>query len=99
MQSTQVPQTTSSGAELRGGDIRAARLPADQYAKNFCDSHASLNLAQAKLEADRCYYCFDAPCITACPTGIDIPTFIHRIADDNIRGSALSILSVNPLVQ
>ena len=97
MQSTQVPQTTSSGAELRGGDIRAARLPADQYAKNFCDSHASLNLAQAKLEADRCYYCFDAPCITACPTGIDIPTFIHRIADDNIRGSALSILSANPL--
>ncbi len=92
MQSTPVQQTTSTPA-----DIRAARLPADQYAKNFCDSHASLNLAQAKLEADRCYYCFDAPCITACPTGIDIPTFIHRIADDNIRGSAFSILSVNPL--
>ena len=92
MQSTQVQQTTSSGA-----DVRAARLPADQYAKNFCDSHASLNLAQAKVEADRCYYCFDAPCITACPTGIDIPTFIHRIADDNIRGSAHSILSANPL--
>ena len=88
---------SKSGAEFRGGDVRAARLPADQYAKNFCDSHASLNLAQAKLEADRCYYCFDAPCITACPTGIDIPTFIHRIADDNIRGSAHSILSANPL--
>ena len=85
------------GAEFRGGDVRAARLPADQYAKNFCDSHAALNLAQARLEADRCYYCFDAPCTTACPTGIDIPTFIHRIADDNIRGSAHSILSANPL--
>jgi dihydropyrimidine dehydrogenase (NAD+) subunit PreT len=88
MQSTPAPASP---------DVQAARLPADQYAKNFCDSHASLNLAQAKLEADRCYYCFDAPCITACPTGIDIPTFIHRIADDNIRGSAHSILSANPL--
>ncbi len=97
MQSTPVQPTNSSGADLRGGDIRGGRLPVDQYAKNFCDSHASLNLAQAKLEADRCYYCFDAPCITACPTGIDIPTFIHRIADDNIRGSAHSILSANPL--
>ena len=92
MQSTPVQPTNPSGI-----DMRAGRLPADQYAKNFCDSHAALNLAQAKLEADRCYYCFDAPCITACPTGIDIPTFIHRIADDNIRGSAHSILSANPL--
>ncbi len=97
MQSTSVQPTTSSGADLTGGDVRAARLSADQYAKNFCDSHASLNLAQAKLEADRCYYCFDAPCITACPTGIDVPTFIRRIADDNIRGAAHSILSANPL--
>jgi dihydropyrimidine dehydrogenase (NAD+) subunit PreT len=92
MQSTPAQPVSSSGS-----DVRAARLSADQYVKNFCDSHASLNLAQAKLEADRCYYCFDAPCITACPTGIDIPTFIHRIADDNIRGSAQSILSANPL--
>ena len=87
----------SKSADKTAADIRAGRLAAEQYAKNFCDSHASLNLAQAKLEADRCYYCFDAPCITACPTGIDIPTFIHRIADDNIRGSAHSILSANPL--
>ena len=78
-------------------DVRPGRLPADQYARNFCDSHSALNLAQAKLEADRCYYCFDAPCITACPTGIDVPTFIRRIADDNIRGAAHSILSANPL--
>jgi dihydropyrimidine dehydrogenase (NAD+) subunit PreT len=87
----------SQSADKAVADVRAGRLSVDQYAKNFCDSHASLNLAQAKLEADRCYYCFDAPCITACPTGIDIPTFIHRIADDNIRGSAHSILSANPL--
>lgn len=80
-----------------GVDVRAGRLPDAQYAKNFCDSHASLNLAQAKLEADRCYYCFDAPCIAACPTGIEIPSFIQRIADNNIRGSAQAILSANPL--
>ena len=78
-------------------DVKAGRLPADQYARNFCDSHPPLNLAQAKLEADRCYYCFDAPCIAACPTGIDIPSFIQRIADGNIRGSAQAILSANPL--
>ena len=87
----------SKSADKTVADVRALRLTAEQYERNFCDSHAPLNLAQAKLEADRCYYCFDAPCITACPTGIDIPTFIHRIADDNIRGSAHSILSANPL--
>ncbi len=80
-----------------GAELRSGRLAPEQYARNFCDSHASLNLAQARLEADRCYYCFDAPCITACPTGIDVPSFIHRIADDNIRGAAHSILSANPL--
>ena len=87
---------TIANADARA-DVRAGRLPTDQYAKNFCDAHPPLNLAQAKLEADRCYYCFDAPCITACPTGIDIPSFIQRIADHNIRGSAQAILSANPL--
>ena len=90
------PQITQP-PEKKHTNVRAARLSPEQYARNFCDSHAPLNLAQAKLEADRCYYCFDAPCTTACPTGIDIPTFIHRIADDNIRGSAHAILSANPL--
>ena len=77
--------------------VHAGRLSSDQYAHNFCDAHPPLNLAQAKIEADRCYYCFDAPCQTACPTGIDIPSFIHRIADDNIRGAAHTILKANPL--
>ena len=77
--------------------IRAGRLDAAQYARNFCDAHAPLTLAQARIEADRCYYCYEAPCQTACPTGIDIPSFIQRIADDNIRGSAQAILSANPL--
>lgn len=77
--------------------IHPARLPRARYEQNFCDSHAALSLAQAKIEADRCYYCFDAPCQTACPTGIDIPSFIRRIADDNLRGSAHAILGANPL--
>jgi dihydropyrimidine dehydrogenase (NAD+) subunit PreT len=77
--------------------VHAGRLSSDQYAHNFCDAHPPLNLAQAKIEADRCYYCYDAPCQTACPTGIDIPSFIHRIADDNIRGAAHTILKANPL--
>jgi len=78
-------------------DLRAGRLDAAQYRHNFCDAHPPLSLAQARVEADRCYYCFEAPCQTACPTGIDIPSFIQRIADNNIRGSAHAILSANPL--
>ena len=87
----------SKSADSADADVHPARLAIEQYERNFCDSHTPLNLAQARLEADRCYYCYDAPCITACPTGIDIPTFIHRIADDNLRGSAQAILSANPL--
>ncbi|MCZ4314233.1 NAD(P)-dependent oxidoreductase [Comamonadaceae bacterium G21597-S1] len=78
-------------------DIRAGRLDAGQYPRNFCDAHPPLTLAQARVEADRCYYCFEAPCQAACPTGIDVPSFIQRIADNNIRGSAHAILSANPL--
>lgn len=77
--------------------ITAGRLDEAQYAANFGDSHAPLNRIQALVEAERCYYCFDAPCQTACPTGIDIPAFIQRIAQDNIRGSAQAILEANPL--
>ena len=89
-----VPPSSATGASP---DVRAGRLEAAQYAANFCDAHPPLTLAQARIEAERCYYCFDAPCQTACPTGIDIPSFIQRIADNNIRGSAHAILSANPL--
>eukprot|EP01036_Dinobryon_divergens_P053405 gene53405-71391_t len=78
-------------------DVRAGRLDPAQYAKNFCDAHPPLNVVQANIEAERCYYCHDAPCATACPTGIDIPSFIHRIAQDNYRGAARAILEANPL--
>jgi dihydropyrimidine dehydrogenase (NAD+) subunit PreT len=77
--------------------VHPGRLPPEQYASNFSDAHAPLNRAQALVEAERCYYCYDAPCITACPTGIDIPSFIQRIAQENNRGAAQAILLANPL--
>lgn len=52
---------------------------------------------EAAAEANRCLFCHDAPCVTACPTGIDIPGFIHKIATENLRGSAKRILSANLL--
>ena len=76
-------------------DIKPARLSACQYAVNFSDSHPPLTSVQALIEAERCYYCHDAPCVTACPTGIDIPSFIRRISEDNLRGAARAILEAN----
>jgi glutamate synthase (NADPH/NADH) small chain len=52
---------------------------------------------EAKVEATRCLYCFDAPCIASCPTGIDIPAFIKKIAFDNVTGAARTILEANVL--
>ena len=78
-------------------DVRPGRLGADQYAHHFADASPRLSQAQALLEAERCLYCFDAPCATACPTHIDVPSFIRRIAEDNLRGAASAILQANPL--
>ncbi|MGH8169690.1 MAG: NAD(P)-dependent oxidoreductase [Steroidobacteraceae bacterium] len=78
-------------------DIRPGRLTAEAYAAHFADHMPPLTDAQALLEADRCLYCYDAPCIQACPTRIDVPSFIKRIAEDNLRGAAETILRSNPL--
>src|SRR5690606_3256601 len=64
-------------------------------AQNFADVAPPLDDRQALIAANRCYYCYDAPCITACPTGIDIPTFIRGIATGNLKGAATTILSAN----
>ena len=61
------------------------------------DKKPTLTPAEAKAEAERCLYCADAPCIKACPTSIDIPTFIKKIASDNVRGSAKTIFEQNLL--
>ena len=57
--------------------------------------HPPLTRPEALIEADRCYFCFDAPCTTACPTGIDIPGYIQKIRSGNLKGSAHTILSEN----
>ena len=79
------------------GDIAAGRLDATRLAANFADAHPPLSPAQAVVEANRCYFCHDAPCVEACPTGIDIPSFIRKIATGNLRGSAQTILEANIL--
>jgi len=68
---------------------------AANIAGNFADLHPPLSRHEASVEADRCYFCFDAPCITACPTGIDIPLFIREISTGNATGAAKTILSQN----
>ena len=76
-------------------DIQSGRLSRQQLEQNFEDIHPPLDSGNAMLEAQRCYYCFDAPCVNACPTAIDIPSFIRKISTGNIRGSAKDILSQN----
>ena len=76
-------------------DIRPHRLDKAEIDRNFGELHPPLSRAEALIEADRCYFCFDAPCTTACPTGIDIPGFIQKIRSDNPRGSARTILEEN----
>ena len=78
-------------------DVRAGRLATEEYAERFADATPRFTASQALLEAERCLYCYDAPCATACPTSIDVPSFIKRIADGNLRGSAQTILDSNPL--
>lgn len=78
-------------------DIRTGRLDQIDYDNNFEDLHAPLSRHEAMVEADRCYFCYDAPCMTACPTSIDIPLFIREIAADNPSGSAKTILNQNIL--
>jgi glutamate synthase (NADPH/NADH) small chain len=88
---------TTSTPATHGPDIQAGRLPPEEYAKRFADATPRFTSSQALLEAERCLYCFDAPCATACPTSIDVPSFIKRIGDGNLRGAARTILDSNPL--
>jgi glutamate synthase (NADPH/NADH) small chain len=76
-------------------DIRGGRLAAEEYARNFADAHPPLAPNQALIESDRCYFCHDAPCVQACPTQIDIPSFIRKIATGNVKGAAHDILKQN----
>jgi dihydropyrimidine dehydrogenase (NAD+) subunit PreT len=74
-----------------------SKLPADRSESVFTDFKPAYSSNQAAVEANRCIYCHDAPCIQACPTSIDIPEFIRKIATGNVKGSARTIFDSNIL--
>jgi dihydropyrimidine dehydrogenase (NAD+) subunit PreT len=78
-------------------DIAGHRLSPADYAEAFADLTPPLSRKSALVEASRCLFCYDAPCVEACPTGIDIPRFIRGIQTDNVRGAATTILDANIL--
>ena len=72
------------------------RLTSEQYQQNFNDIHPPFETKDAALvEANRCLFCYDAPCTKSCPTGINVPKFIKQIASDNVKGSAHTIFLSN----
>lgn len=77
--------------------IAGNRLERAQYAKNFADLHPRLTGHEALVEADRCYFCYDAPCMAACPTSIDIPLFIRQISTGHPKNAAKTIFDQNIL--
>jgi len=85
-----------SNSQLTPGVV-PGRLPATAYAANFADVPPPLDPYEARVAADRCYFCHDAPCITACPTAIDIPLFIRQIATGTPEAAATTIWAQNIL--
>jgi dihydropyrimidine dehydrogenase (NAD+) subunit PreT len=74
------------------------KLTKEEYAENFSDIHPAFESYSAALvDANRCLFCYDAPCMKSCPTGIDVPKFIKQIVSENIKGSAHTIFSSNIL--
>jgi glutamate synthase (NADPH/NADH) small chain len=85
-----------SNSQLTPGVV-ADRLATAEYERNFSDIAPRLDRHEAQVAADRCYFCHDAPCVTACPTSIDIPLFIWQIATGTSDASARTIFSQNIL--
>ncbi|MBU3032227.1 NAD(P)-dependent oxidoreductase [Paracoccus marinaquae] len=85
-----------SQARLSPG-VHSGRLSADELARNFSDVAPPLDAHEARVAADRCYFCHDAPCIIACPTSIDIPLFIRQIATGTPDAAAMTIFHANIL--
>jgi dihydropyrimidine dehydrogenase (NAD+) subunit PreT len=76
--------------------ITKNKLSTEQYTENFSDIHPPFETYNAALvEANRCLFCYDAPCVKSCPTGINVPKFIKQITTDNIKGSAHTIFLSN----
>jgi glutamate synthase (NADPH/NADH) small chain len=78
-------------------DLPGWSVPDDRLETRFREKNPPLSRTEALREATRCLYCYDAPCIRACPTSIDIPVFIRKIATGNARGAARTILQANLL--
>lgn len=72
-------------------------LSIEQIEQNFAEINPAMTPAEALVEANRCLYCYDAPCMHACPTHIDVPGFIKKIASGNLLGSARVIFDANPI--
>jgi dihydropyrimidine dehydrogenase (NAD+) subunit PreT len=78
-------------------DNHGSPLDIKQIDANFAEINPAMTEAEAKVEANRCLYCYDAPCMHACPTHIDVPSFIKKIASGNLLGSARVIFDANPI--
>jgi glutamate synthase (NADPH/NADH) small chain len=79
----------------KASNIAAGRLEPEDYDKNFSDIAPRFDQNDARVAAERCLFCYDAPCVQACPTAIDIPLFIREIAAGNPHGAAKTILTAN----
>ncbi|MER3631350.1 MAG: dihydropyrimidine dehydrogenase, partial [Blastocatellia bacterium] len=73
------------------------RLSREEIEKNFAEMQPRMFDAEALAEAARCLYCYDAPCTKACPTHIEVPSFIKKIATGNLTGAARVIFDANPI--
>ena len=94
---TTLPSIAITRSEPMTPPAPSAFIPIERLESRIADAKPIYAPGEAVAEANRCLYCHDAPCVTACPTGIDIPGFIRKIATDNVRGSARTILSANLL--
>jgi len=77
--------------------VAAGRLSAAAYQAHFADQPSPMSPHEAMVAADRCYFCHDAPCVTACPTAIDIPLFIRQISSGQPGAAGKTILEQNVL--
>src|SRR4051794_3187186 len=71
--------------------------PEKDILDNFKEVYQGLSYQEAAEESARCLYCYDAPCIQACPTSINVPSFIKKISSNNLKGAAKTIMTANPM--
>ncbi len=90
-------EPSRAGADPQTPGVVAGRLAPERLAANFADIAPAFDPHEALVAADRCYFCYDAPCVAACPTSIDIPLFIRQIATGGPEAAAVTILSQNIL--